>query len=1031
MLFELCRINVQEDFDEAIPNFRDEHKYNFIRMNSQFIPTILKHISDIYYVVDVASYEIVETNDPNYIAKTCCYQHIHSSDTPCFSKGGNCPLHKLNSSKALYNDDGEMTHMVLFYEQDEKQVFSDSKTGTHDDDDWKKSFEAIQTPVFILSKDFVCNFKNAAAQKLSPFVHTKICDFRPGNMNRNTCDNIISHDNRWYKIICNPIISRSGELNEYMLLVQDITELEYAKHEIIENEKKYKQLFDNYFSGFALQETVYNNAGEIVDYCFLEVNSAFERIIGVASEQIIGKKMSELPFKMNPYWFTVFQQVSETGNSTIVESYVEEIEKYFEIYVYQPQKGQFGTIFNDVTQRKHAVRSLIESENRLATIIEHAPSAIYVANKEGRIVQTNAKATVDSGYSKAEICRLHIADIDTKFHENRTIFDKICVGIEQISEQLETVYARKDGSQYPVELRINLINIHGERHLVWFVQDISERISNRKRIATHNERLESLYNISLYKYDNKRDFLDFVLHEAIRITHSKIGFIYEYDEETEFLTLNSWSRQVHKACKVEDTKREYKLSETGLWGDVVRFRKPLIVNDYEQFECHHKKGVPKGHVSLHNFLSVPIFLDDSIVALIGVANKNDDYIESDMKQLQILTQGAWRILERNQLVNDLVVAKEKAEQSNEIKTAFLANISHEIRTPMNAILGFTELLDADFLEKDERSHYVSIIKQSGQQLLKLINDIIDVAKISAQAITPEKQVCDVPRIIDNSIEIINQQQYLKLKSHIEIQTLLCDELFQVYLMSDQVRLQQIFTNLISNAVKYTEKGWIKIGALPPQDEFITFFVQDSGIGISPEKHSEIFGLFNQLQSEVNIEGTGIGLNIVQGLVKLLGGKIWLDSEIGKGSTFFFSLPFNHTERTHKEFQELEKTELYNWTGRTIYIAEDEVTSYQFLEILLEKTQVNIVHVANGKDLIDLLKKQIPDLILLDINMPEMNGKDVLKWICEQNIEVRVFAQTAYSLPEDVRFLEGLGCSEHIAKPVQKDELLRKISKYFD
>jgi PAS domain S-box-containing protein len=850
-------------------------------------------------------------------------------------------------------------------------------------------------------------------------------------MNRNTFANIITDDNRWYKIICNPIISHSGELNEYMYLLQDITELEFTKYEVIENEKKYKQLFDNYFSGFALQEIVYNDTGKTIDFRFLEVNPAFERIIGVKSEQIIGKKISELSPKMNPYWLKAFRQVAKTGKSTIIESYVEEIEKYFEIYVYQSQEGQLGTIFNDVTQRKQAVRSLIESENRLATIIEHAPSAIYVANKKGEIVQTNVKATLDSGYTKDEMCQLHIADIDTKFHESRTIFDKICVGIEQKSERLETVYARKDGTLYPVELRINLINIHGERHIVWFAQNISERISNRKRIATHNERLESLYNISLYKYDNKRDFLDFVLHEAIRITHSKIGFIYEYDEETEFLTLNSWSREVHEACKVEDKKREYKLSETGLWGDVVRFRKPLIVNDYEQTVCPHKKGVPKGHVSLHNFLSVPIFIDDVIVALIGVANKDDDYVESDMKQLQILTQGAWRVLERNQLVDDLVVAKEKAEQSNEIKTAFLANISHEIRTPMNAILGFTELLDADSIEKDERSHYVSIIKQSGQQLLKLINDIIDVAKISAQAITPEKQVCDVPQIIDNSIEIINQQQYLKLKSHIEIQTLLCDELFQVYLMSDQVRLQQIFTNLISNAVKYTEKGWIKIGALPPKDEYITFFVQDSGIGISSEKHSEIFGLFNQLQSEVNIEGTGIGLNIVQGLVKLLGGKILLDSEIGKGSTFFFSLPFNTVERAHQEFRELEKTELYNWAGRTIYIAEDELTSYQFLEILLEKTQVNIVHAANGVELIDLLKKQIPDLILLDINMPEMNGKDVLKWIHKHDMKVRVIAQTAYSLPEDIRYLKDLGCSEHIAKPVQKDELLRKISKYFD
>lgn len=1022
------------------------------KMKQDFTSHILNNIPDIYYIIDVSNYKITQTNDPNYIQDTPCYTHIHALSEECSQHDSDCVISEIRSNKqdprGIYDEQGNLTHIISFFAAEKKKKLHvvSHNIKIHD---WGQIFDAISHPVFILNTEQTITYANKAALALGDKTSSKILEQKcyyvmhksdsppescPFAKTIRKCKEsharmLVEAANKYFQITCSPILGKSGKIKYVIHIAQDVTEHVLSRQKIQDSEAKYRSLFNNHISGFALHEIICNEQGKPIDYRFLEVNPSFERLTGLQAKDVIGKRVLEVLPQTELNWIQTFGQVALEGKYTIIENYSEAIGKYFEVYAYQPKPGQFATIFNDVTQRKKAVRALTESENRLHTIIEHAPEAIYLLTLSGKIVKANQKASLETGYSISELQGFHMKDIDVQYAHVQTPEQ-----VREILEQqeiltVETMHKAKNGGVFPVELRIGLINIHGERHFIVFASNITERLRHITELAIHTERLESLHRISQYKYVNSKDFLDFVLEEALKLLRSKFGFIYLYDEKTQQLRLNTWSKDVMPECAVVNPDTVYELDKTGLWGELIRQRKPLIENKYESGVSPYSKGTPKGHVPLRTFMGIPVFANEEIVAVVGLANKNAGYTDLDIKQLQVLMDGAWRILEKHELFKSLVEAKEKAEESNAIKTAFLANISHEIRTPMNAILGFAQLLHLDSLSSEERNHYISIIKQSGQQLLKVINDIIDIAKISAHALVPEKQVCIIPKIIKNSIEIIKQQQYLSLKSHIAIMIEPLDEILQdITIISDQVRIQQIFTNLISNAAKYTHQGEIRIGALPPKDGMITFFVKDTGMGIPAEKHDEIFGLFNQLQNDSNIEGTGIGLSIIKGLVTLLGGKVWLNSEVGIGSTFYFSLPHQANAVEQQTKKQLPSSHIYNFERYTIYIAEDEDASFELLQILLQETGIQITHAKNGKELVDLISQKPPDIVLLDINMPEMNGKEVIQWIRAQDISVPVIAQTAYSLPEDIRFLLDIGCTDHIAKPIMKYDLFEKIHK---
>ncbi|PLX19888.1 MAG: hypothetical protein C0599_10065, partial [Salinivirgaceae bacterium] len=431
-----------------------------------------------------------------------------------------------------------------------------------------------------------------------------------------------------------------------------------------------------------------------------------------------------------------------------------------------------------------------------------------------------------------------------------------------------------------------------ERELIAAKEKAEESLNKineqNEEIQLNNERLEGLLRISQFQAKNLQGFLDFALQEAIKFTKSKIGYIYFYNEDTKQFILNTWSKEVMKECAVMDPQTIYDLDSTGCWGEAVRQRKPIIINDYE-VEKPMKKGTPEGHVKLHKFLTIPLIFDGEIVAVVGVANKETDYDNADVRQLSLLMDSVWKISERITLVKDLTEAKEKAENANQLKTEFLHNMSHEVRTPMNGIIGFSRMFDKPVLSDEKRKFYSKIVQNSSQQLLRIIDDILEISNLE----TKQEKIYETEFSLNDLLMELFSIFDLQAKERnlpIYIKKALHDG--QSHLLGDRSKLSKIIGNLIENAIKYTNKGFVEMGYFI-EKESLNIYVKDTGIGIAPENHEIIFERFSQENKEISkkLGGLGLGLSISKENAKLLGGDITVKSEKGKGSTFYLTIPF--------------------------------------------------------------------------------------------------------------------------------------------
>ncbi len=379
--------------------------------------------------------------------------------------------------------------------------------------------------------------------------------------------------------------------------------------------------------------------------------------------------------------------------------------------------------------------------------------------------------------------------------------------------------------------------------------------------------------------------------------------------------------------------------------------------------------------------------------------------------------------------SDLEVAKEKAEESDRLKSAFLANMSHEIRTPMNAIIGFSNLINDPELEEDYRYELTQLIKKNSHNLLNLINDIIDIAKLESDQLEIREKKCDVSQIFNDILMEIEDT----LQSDNKITIQISDEQLNtpLHFVSDPYRLTQILKNLVSNAIKFTEQGSVEFGYNLEGKE-IHFFVKDTGIGLSSEQQDQIFARFTKIENnKMKIyRGAGLGLTITKNLVELLGGKIWVDSEINKGSTFHFTIPNKTVAEEIKHKPSKKPRSAYNWNNKTILVAEDEESNFKFLDMIIKRTGSELLWAKTGKQAIEMCQKNSSvDLILMDIKMPEMDGLAAIKEIRKTNSQLPIIVQSAYSMPEDRNLSFEAGANDFISKPIGTEKLLRIIDKH--
>jgi signal transduction histidine kinase/ligand-binding sensor domain-containing protein len=412
--------------------------------------------------------------------------------------------------------------------------------------------------------------------------------------------------------------------------------------------------------------------------------------------------------------------------------------------------------------------------------------------------------------------------------------------------------------------------------------------------------------------------------------------------------------------------------------------------------------------------------------------KHRDELEAAIKELTIYRNNLEELVDER--TRELILSKEKAEESDRLKSSFLANLSHEIRTPLNAIIGFAGLLSDTELSTGDRESFNFIIRRSSDTLLNLINDVIDFSKIEAGRLDVNLKEVPVHTIVDQVNDIFSLERRKLLSTHegnLDFRISVSEACLATILYTDELRLMQVISNLINNAIKFTSKGWIEFGCKDSSNGIYSeFYVRDTGIGIGKENLGVIFERFRKLENDKSrlYRGAGLGLAISHELIHLLGGQISVDSEPGQGSEFSITVPIFKMGKPSGFKQEPGDANAYpDFSGKNILVAEDDRANFMYIEKLLRKTGATVIHASDGLQAVKLASGQ-PDLhvILMDIKMPEMNGIEALERIRESGLFIPVIALTAYALSEEITRLKEAGFSQYISKPVHNKELFKVL-----
>jgi signal transduction histidine kinase/ActR/RegA family two-component response regulator len=544
------------------------------------------------------------------------------------------------------------------------------------------------------------------------------------------------------------------------------------------------------------------------------------------------------------------------------------------------------------------------------------------------------------------------------------------------------------------------------------------------------------------------------MDEISQLTSSIAGFFHIIEPDQNSLGLQTWPTSTLSLFNVPASEGKHRaVDQAGVWAEAIRQRRPLIQNNYESLPA--KKDLPPGHAPIIREMVIPIIRSEKILAVMGIANKPDEYTYQDLDLAERFADYAWDITERkqmeaalaeerNQLANrvdertiDLSRANANLARALRVKDEFLANMSHELRTPLNAILGLSESLAEQTAGplNEKQMRYITTVSESGHHLLSLINDILDLAKIEAGQITLDVNKVDIRSVCDASLRMIKQLAQKKNQAvAFEI-----DKSLEL-MWADERRLKQMLVNLLSNAVKFTpEGGRLGLEVYGNQDENkITFTIWDTGIGIKDSDMTRLFQPFVQLDAGLAREssGTGLGLALVAQMARMHGGSASVTSEPGKGSRFSIMLPWepalaSDTIERLKTTGKFKPVKFTKDNKPTILLIEDTEEVIMMVADYLESNGFNTVTAHDGLE--GILQAQLthPDLILMDIQMPNMDGFEATKKLRSDPGFKRtpIIALTALAMSNDRERCLEAGMDEYITKPVHLRGLVKIIGNF--
>ena len=661
---------------------------------------------------------------------------------------------------------------------------------------------------------------------------------------------------------------------------------------------------------------------------------------------------------------------------------------YFEV-THNPIYNDDNTIIGvavmakDITVGKRAEEKLQTSETLYRRLFESAKDGILILDAlSGQIVDANPFLTEMLGYSREELIGKELWEIG--------VFKNIAESKDAFIELQNKEYIRfedmplqtKDGKPIDVEFISNVYLIDCKKVIQCNIRNITER-------KHAEEKLQISENSYRRLFESAKD--------GILILDALSGQIVDVNPFiTELLGYN------HQELLGKE------LWEIGVFKNIVASKDGFIelqTNEYIRFE------------------DMP--LETKGGKQINVEFISNVYLVDHKKVIQCNIRD---ITERKRAEEQLLIAKGKAEESDRLKTAFLHNVSHEIRTPMNAIVGFSGFLNEPDLLPEKRKHFTDIIIQSSEQLLSIITDIISIASIEAG----QEKIQENEININLICKLINEQFFPKSPNKnvtLSLKTILADD--EAIIITDATKLTQIITNLIGNALKFTQQGYVNFG-YTVKDSQLEFYVEDSGIGIPLDMQDAIFNRFRQVETNDSRKfgGSGLGLSISKAYAEMLGGKMWLTSELNKGSVFYFTIPYKKVNlKKLPDIPSIKGLRFEFKTPKTILIAEDEDSNFMLLEELLSDMGINIIRAVNGLEAVELCKSNPHiNLVLMDIKMPEMDGYEATIQIKKFKPDLYIIAQTAYSTEADKNKAFACGCSDFMSKPLKRELLLSKINE---
>ncbi len=760
--------------------------------------------------------------------------------------------------------------------------------------------------------------------------------------------------------------------------IRDISSRKKAEEALEQSKKE----FQNYFESGSVGMSV-----TLPDKSWIEVNQKLCQMFGFSREELLAMNWMDLSHPDDRARNLDLFQKSLEGK---IDNY--ELEKRFickdskVIYVTLSvvcERNPDGTVHHflssyiDVTERVLAEQNIQHERIMLRTLIDNLPDVIYVKDIEGRKLISNIADVRSIGFTSEEEV---IGKTDLELFPGETGHRGHNDDMKLIRSG-ESIIGREE----------NFVDASG--HNRWL-------LTTKAPMRDNNGNITGLVGIGHDFTIRKKAEAD--LHQSYIFNESllkTIPFGMDIVDETGNVLFQS-----------DHFKR--------IFGENIAGQKcwELYRDDKKQCsDCPLFKGITIGETEAYESHGV---LGNRIFEI----NHTGMMYQGKKAMLEIFQD----ITDRKLSEVELIHAKNKAEESDKLKTAFLHNISHEIRTPMNAIVGFAALLGEPDLDAKETREYLEVIMQSSNHLLEIITDIVDISNIEANLVKVIKNTYNVnSSLLSLCNQFITRSNEKKIK--IICETGLSDS--DALVLTDSTKLNQILINLIGNALKFTDKGQIKI-IVRLKDNFLEFCVSDTGIGIPKEFHDKVFERFYQVQySHSRIyEGTGLGLAISRAHVEMMGGKIWLTSEPGNGTSFYFTIPYEKqiVENT-VEKEKINPGYFVFPEKKKILVAEDIESNYKLINYFLSGSNIEVIRAVNGKEAVDKCLS-IPDidLILMDIKMPVMDGYTAVRLIREKNATVPIIAQTAYI--DDQETAMESGCSGFISKPFDKKGLLEAIQK---